>query len=115
SAVVGPHPDFLRGHASVATEAEPHPVAHRHARVAGEKFLLPRVKKLHRTPRLAGEQCADDRGVVVAGLAAKAATDLGLDHPNLRLGYAERNRIAAARQIGRLRIAPHGYAVTRPL
>jgi hypothetical protein len=114
-AVVGPHLDFLRHDAAILAEAEPHPVAHRHARVACEKFLLARVDQLDRAAGEAREEGADDGGVVVAGLAAESAADLGLDHAHLGFRQAERGGVAAAREEGRLRVAPHRDAPAVPL
>ena len=55
-AVVRPHLDFLRHDAAVLAEAEPHPVAHRHARVAREEFLLAGVDQLDRAAGLAARE-----------------------------------------------------------
>jgi hypothetical protein len=113
-AVVGPYLDFLSHHAPVLAEAEPHPVAHRHARVAGEEFLLARVDQLDRPAGEAREKGANHRSIVIAGLAAESAADLGLDHAHLRFGRAERSRIAPAREERRLRVAPHRDAPAVP-
>src|SRR5690606_23228212 len=80
-----------------------------------EELLLAGVDQLHGPPGLAREQRADDRRVVVAGLAAEAAADLGLDHADLRFRDPERDGVAAAREIGRLGVAPHRDAIALPL
>jgi len=65
-------------------------------------------------PLSRAEEGADDGGVVVAGLAAEAAADLGLDHAHLGFGQAERGGVAATREERRLRVAPHRDAAAVP-
>ncbi len=113
-AVVRPHLDFLRHDATVLAETEPHPVAHRHARVAREEFLLAAVNELDRAPALAGEEGTDHGGIVVTGLAAETSANLGLDHAHLGFGEPERGGVAAACEKGGLRVAPHCDAVVVP-
>ena len=110
SAVVGPHFDFFGQHLARLAEAELDPVAHGHARMAGEKFFLAGVDQLHRLAGFARQHGADHRAVVVTGFATETAADFGLNHAHLRFGNAQRHRVAPAREIRRLRVAPQRVA-----
>ena len=114
-AVVGPHADFLGQHLAGLGEAQAHPVAHGHAWMAGEEFFFAGVDQLDRAAGLARENGRDYRAVVIAGLAAETTADFGLDHAHLRFGHAQRYGVTAAGEEGRLRVAPHGHAVTGPV
>ena len=114
-AVVGEHPDLFGLDAAITGEAQPHPVAHRHARMAGEKLFFASVDELDRLAGLARENRAYHGRVVVARFPAKAAADFRLHDAHAAFRNAQCNRIASAREKRRLRIAPQRYAVARPL
>ena len=112
-AIVGPHFNFFRQHFSCLAEPESHPVTHGHAWVAGEKFFFACVNQLHRLAGFACQHRANHRAIVVAGFAAEATTDFSLNHTHLRFGDAQRRRVASAREIRCLGVAPQCVASIR--
>ena len=113
STIVGPHFNFFGEHLAGCAETEAHPIPHGHARMASEKFFLACVNQLNRLAGFAGEHGADDGTIVVAGFTAEAAADFGLNHTHLRFGDAQRHRVASAREIRCLGVAPQRVAPIR--
>src|SRR5204863_10200679 len=73
---------------------------------AGEELFLASVDQLHGASGGFSENCAHERVVVVAALAAEAAADERLDDADVGLGHVEGPGDAAARHEKRLGVHP---------